>query len=70
METTNITISIIFIALGLIAAYIAYEMAHAYDLPEDEEETSEEDNSQRTQQLPTPTPGERTETKNSLEDAE
>lgn len=70
METTITTISIIFIALGLIAAYMAYEMAHAYDLPEDEDEekTSEEDNSQRTQQPPTP--GERTETKNSLEDAE
>ena len=65
--TTKIIITMAAITAVLLA-YIAYEMAHAYELPEDEE--CEEDNSQHTQQPPTPTSSEGTETKNSLENAE
>ena len=61
METTITTITAIFIALAMIAAWMAYEMTHAYELPEDEDEDGNEDEENKT---------ERNETKSNKEDKE
>lgn len=47
MKATIITASIIIITLALVA-YIAYEMAHAYEQPADEECTTETKDSKET----------------------
>ena len=47
MKTTIITASIIIVTLALVA-YIAYEVAHAYEQPDDEEGTTETKDSKET----------------------
>ncbi len=48
METTITTITAILIVLAMIAAWMAYEMAHAYEQPADEECTTETKDSKET----------------------